>query len=384
MGETTAPSHCTRLRGLGMTLAPKGAECGREGELQPWQPWRSVWSAARSGEAWALMRLLSADARLANRGNARGETALHFASQFGRLECVQVLLELGAESFVSDRGKTPVELAAAAGHAEVVGALCTAGHRGTDDETCRRMIASAATRSDFLTMSKLQAKLDPPIAKAAQSKWRSAAPRARAEAMERSIREEAEEVRLAAQSRPPAALPALGPPNDWTPRDIVRWVHEQFAEAEGAYFTNSFLRYHISGADLVILTKSEVQALLQRLGVPPPFRAELLKSIHALHSAPPRFAFAETRLLPVALGNAVAFRVIGQVRAAMSTPLHTLRRFVSVSANISVPLPEPFLFCAFNDNQVIPRSKENVTIVANLGFVIIVQLADASSEDESD
>ena len=46
--------------------------------------------------------------------------ALHLACQHGRLACVRVLLEAGAGTRVADgRGRTALELAAAAGHAAV-------------------------------------------------------------------------------------------------------------------------------------------------------------------------------------------------------------------------------------------------------------------------
>jgi hypothetical protein len=133
-------------------------------------------------------------------------------------------------------------------------------------------------------------------------------------------------------------------------------------------------RFHVTGALLGSLALFEVRALLQRVGLPPPFRSEVERRVVAvLHAgASPRYGFSESRRLPVALGNAAAFRIIGSVKAAMSTPLQTLRRFVSASAQLSTPLPEPFLFCSMLDGQPVQRRQEGQLLVSHLGFCVIV------------
>ena len=60
---------------------------------------------------------------------AGGATPLHYASQKGRLECVQLLIECGAdkEALTADGGNTPLHLAAARGKAQVVSHLLEVG-----------------------------------------------------------------------------------------------------------------------------------------------------------------------------------------------------------------------------------------------------------------
>ena len=390
-----------KIRREGLVFAARGSGRSAEGDLEPWLRWDSIWAAGARGDAHLLQRLLDSDKSLVNRVNTRRESALHLAAARGHTGCVLMLLEYGARGAADDAGKVPVELAASGGHSECVAALCASGRPGvagvvqpgTDDAACmERMLAVAATRSDYATLAVLQAHAEPrlalhmPVGPAGEplvagaaaatsdDALRRSAPSARLRQEEAAIRAAALEVRETAALVPDPPLPKLGAWASWGPREVARWVAETVPGAAEALPLRNLERFHVTGALLGSLALCEVRALLQRVGLPPPFRAEVERLVVAvLHAGvSPRYGFSESRRLPVALGNAAAFRIIGSVKAAMSTPLQTLRRFVSASAQLSTPLPESFLFCSMLDGQPVQRRQEGQLLVSHLGFCIIV------------
>jgi hypothetical protein len=405
-----------KVRREGLVFAAKGSGHAAEGDLEPWLRWDSIWAAGARGDAHLLQRLLDSDKSLVNRVNTRHESALHLAAARGHTSCVLLLLEYDACGEADDGGKVPVELAVSGGHSECVAALCASGRPGvagvvqpgTDDAAClERMLAVAATRSDYATLAVLQAHAEPQLAPVSlvgrasepgdaarasapaavtSDALRRSAPSERRRQEAAAIRAAALEVRETSILVPDPALPKLGAWGSWGPREVARWVGETVPGAAEALPLRNLERFHVTGALLGLLTLGEVRALLQRVGFPPPFRTEVeQRVVTVLHGgASPRYGFSETRRLPVAIGNAAAFRIVGTVKAAMSTPLQTLRRFVSASSQVSTPLPEPFLFCSMLDGQPVQRRQEGQLLVSHLGFCIIVVPATADSASNND
>lgn len=364
-----------------------------------------------------LKRLLDADVASgagvgpgnsrANRQNSRQETALHAAARGGHLECVALLLEMGAQSRASDAGETPAMCAVRARYSLVVRHL--AGHGHLDDTpraSVEAMLSIATAGGDVATESVLHRFLDPELddVAAERERERAALPLEKATAEAARTAEAAAAVRRMAEPRPLEPLLPLGASKAWAPSDVERWAEETLSSSEKSensensdnieeesalsevQILGALRRYHVSGAVLHALTALEVGALLQRVGLPPPMRgrfAEEFLRVRAREEGPaPKFGFTEMRLLPLALGDAVTFRVVGFVRAAMSTPLQTLRRFVSTTPDLDAPLPSDFVFCSMR-NEVVPRTAEASVICAHLGFVVIASQAPASQAPAS-
>jgi len=68
--------------------------------------------AAQSGEADRVKDLLKTDPGIINASDESGSTALHYASEHGHLDVVEILLEHGADPALADiRSRTPTERA---------------------------------------------------------------------------------------------------------------------------------------------------------------------------------------------------------------------------------------------------------------------------------
>ncbi len=79
-------------------------------------------NAAQSGTHEQIEWLLQHGAD-ANAGDSRGFTALHRAAEMGSLDAVRALVNAGASATAEAMGHTPLTLATARGHADVVGVL---------------------------------------------------------------------------------------------------------------------------------------------------------------------------------------------------------------------------------------------------------------------
>lgn len=83
-------------------------------------------AAAALGHGGVLRELLSGEDKPIEMHSSDGWTALHLASFFGQLECVSLLLELGASvktRSANTMGNTPLHAAAAGKHTEVCALL---------------------------------------------------------------------------------------------------------------------------------------------------------------------------------------------------------------------------------------------------------------------
>ena len=86
-----------------------------------------VFDAAALGHVNELEILLGLDPTLASEVGGGGMTALHLAARFGHIGAARRLLDAGAEpDAVDGAGHTPADLAAAAGHTELVAMLRSA------------------------------------------------------------------------------------------------------------------------------------------------------------------------------------------------------------------------------------------------------------------
>lgn len=331
---------------------------------------RPVWSAAKRGSAVELKRLIEADERLVNVLNPHNETALHLAAEYGKTTCVALLLEMGAKSTLSIFGETPISLAAKHGHAEIVRLLCRENQLGTSEVQAEILLSAATTRGDKATAAVLHRHLHPELDVPHEEDDRANLPIQLLEEERLELHALSEEIRETAVLRPPDLRPPLGKLDEWSSNDLEYWAQGILGlEAASRQTLCAFARYHITGRTLLLLTTGEQRTLFQRIGIPSQQRRELLSALGKLQGRPKIYSFTEIRLLPLVLGNATAFRIIGYVRAAMSTPLHTCRRFVATAKELTRPVPEPFLFLSMQ-NEKIPKDKENSNLVAALGFVV--------------
>jgi len=100
-------------------LAAGLAGCGRAPEAH---------QAAERGDPGALEKLLAADATLVNVKDKDGRTPLHVAAQAGHKPVVELLVARGADLNARDEdSRTPLHLAAAEGHKDVVEFLLDKG-----------------------------------------------------------------------------------------------------------------------------------------------------------------------------------------------------------------------------------------------------------------
>ncbi len=114
-----------------------------------------LWTAAITGDAAALREALDE----ASGGSASGESSLsstqtkstlqllHEAARGGHVECVQLLLERGADIAVRAQGLTALEVARQAGHAAVVRLLKEEQHRQSQSQAKALLARQAEARA---------------------------------------------------------------------------------------------------------------------------------------------------------------------------------------------------------------------------------------------
>ena len=92
--------------------------------------------AARKGDLEALKAVITAEQSLCEVGDIRGATPLHVCAYHGHLDCLDCLLDNGAEANVGDfDGATPVHFAAASGHLECLKQLVDKGNGDPNAQT---------------------------------------------------------------------------------------------------------------------------------------------------------------------------------------------------------------------------------------------------------
>ncbi|KAF5840488.1 hypothetical protein DUNSADRAFT_16579 [Dunaliella salina] len=87
------------------------------------------WSACRKGDFKTLASMLEGGRQVLSQVvNERGQSALHFAAALGKQDCVQLLLEAGADGNLQDKdGYTPLHMAAGYMHSNTMTMLLEAG-----------------------------------------------------------------------------------------------------------------------------------------------------------------------------------------------------------------------------------------------------------------
>ena len=361
------------MRTAGFVNAKTGNSREENGSLELWAKWETIWSVARSGNVQQLRILCESDPSIVNCRNTLDESALHFACQFGNIECVKFLIEMGGSSWCNQSGKTPVKLAVQNGHTDIVKHLIESNQFGTESEYVDHLLDLAAKRKDFATMNVLELRRSPSlIVLPEEDQERKDNPVKRLAQREKNILEESKMIEIEAKLQPPVPLPDLGPLCTWSSNDVTRWIVESFPVIATTQMVYGFCRFNITGEVLVDLPKHEVLSLFQRLGVPPAHRGVIVESLMKLQPYARRYGFTELRNLPLAVGNATGFRVVGFIKSASCTPLHTCRRFVSMANGLDFPLPQPFSFVSMQ-GETIAKHRESSILVSNLGFIIIVQ-----------
>jgi len=110
-------------------------------------PLRAAFEAPDLATAELTAATLLSNGADPNLVEARGSTALHAASARGSRELVEMLVRRGARVDARDHeGRTPSDLAGAAGHADVVGILADPDRIGVDGESSRRAYDATGAR----------------------------------------------------------------------------------------------------------------------------------------------------------------------------------------------------------------------------------------------
>jgi hypothetical protein len=123
-GGTANASFFTVAAGAGV----EGSAEEEEEEEEDDEPATPIIAAASAGEADVLKQLVADNAAGIDERDAEGRTALHFASGYGELECMTILLDAGADINGKDEnGNTPLHYSAGYGVLEATRLLLTEG-----------------------------------------------------------------------------------------------------------------------------------------------------------------------------------------------------------------------------------------------------------------
>jgi len=328
--------------------------------LAPWPGWTCAWNVAENGDAESLVRLIDTDPTLLNRKNRRGETLLHAAVGNGKVKCVAALLELGAKSEASAFGETPLRVAVEKGFSEIARMLCER-EEGISTAELSEMLFIASENGSQAVADVLHRKIDPTLHLSKEEDIPN---------RERETQRPGDE-----KDEPPAIAETalVSNPKSWAPIHLQRWLESKLDESDKSRLSLDLIRrFHISGRVFLNFERNQVKIVFERLGIPAQTRNYLLKRVAEELSLSRGYQFTEKRRLPVAVGDALHFRIIGTISVAMSTPLYTVRHLICFSKeNLDFEPPENFCFISMN-NELVAKEDERKTIVAGLGFIVIL------------
>lgn len=121
-GFTPLINACTASSPVLRALLAAGADPDARADIG----WRAIERLAEHGNAAGLRILLSATREPIDARDGDGATALMAAAEAGSLECVDLLLQAGADPGLRSGGATAADFARTHGHTEVAGKLRTA------------------------------------------------------------------------------------------------------------------------------------------------------------------------------------------------------------------------------------------------------------------
>jgi len=340
----------------------------REGGIQDWATGISAWMFARSGDVKRLKNILDAQPSLVNKPNSGNITPLHYAAENGHTWCVGLLVERGAEYRVDDEGMTPAMLAFKNHRTDALALLLH--HKKVPIDEAELLKAQAIHKNSHGMIAALSKYLDPrlgPVVPIIDETSARIASENAVSAIEAKLKRE----------RPFTPDPAkfeLPAPQEWTSRDVGRWLETTF-ELGGSLrnIQRAFEESNVTGKMLMSLKRKELQQLLQMLRMPPKYRAEIVASILDIHynSDIEDCSSKEKREIALAIGSANYFVVKTMVEIALRTTLKATRQRLINAKAFSPLLPESFSFVTMR-NKVVKRKQEEKMRLVDVGFMMIL------------